>query len=115
MLKSGLDKRSILAGKRLHCDIDRVRRVLLAIEKLEQKNLPLTKQSEEISTIKTSIKNICWEISEADSKLLIKSISERYWPKKDDLPYWIELDTIAAREEDVTPLTNSFPPRLKAL
>ncbi len=102
VVKNGLNESDIIDSKRMHCDPDRIRRVLLAVDRLESnKSLSKDELVKEISKIRTSVRKICWSIGEKDIGLFASSISEKYWPEDRDIPYFVEKYRIAAREEDI--------------
>jgi hypothetical protein len=102
IIKNGMNEADIIADKRTYSDPDKIRRVLLGIERLEsrtnQSNLYLNK---ELSKIKTSVRNILFSLSEEDKGLFIISIKKKYWPQDRDIPYFIERYKLVAREEDI--------------
>ncbi|MFS4424918.1 hypothetical protein [Stutzerimonas stutzeri] len=114
LIKSGLDEKLILKKKRVHCAPDRIRKILLAIERLEAKeNLSPVQYKKELSRIKSAVANICSELSEEDADFFITSINDRYRPRRHGLPQWNDPFRVAAREEDLKSPSRSFPPRVK--
>jgi hypothetical protein len=102
IVRKGLNESDILDSKRMHCAPDKIRRVLLAIDRLEShKNLSKDDARKQLSKIKTSVRNICDNISNEDAGLFASSISKKYWPKDREIPYYVERYKILAREEDI--------------
>lgn len=103
IIKNGLNEANIIDSKRVKCDPDKIRRVLLSIERLElNKNLAPEEIKKEISKIKTSVRNICGHLSQEDAGFLVSSIQEKYWPDDHNIPYFIERYNLVLREEDKT-------------
>lgn len=104
IVKNGLNEADIMESKRLHCDPDKIRRVLLSIERLESKeNLATEEITKEISKIRTSVRNICRGLSEEDAGFFVSSIKEEYWPEGGGIPYLTERYMLVAREKDIMP------------
>lgn len=102
IIKNGVNETDFLKSKRLHCDPDRIRRVLLAIDRIESMpNLSRADLNKELSKIHTSVWHICETLSNEDAGFFSISISERYRPQDGRIPYWIEQYTLAAREEEI--------------
>lgn len=102
IVRNGLNESDIIDSKKMHCVPDKIRRVLLAIDRLEShKNLSKNEFHKEISKIKTSVRNICHYIRSEDAGLFVASIKEKYWPQDREIPSWIERYKIVAREEDI--------------
>lgn len=101
MVRNGLDETDIIDSKRMHCDPDRIRRVLLAIDRLEsRKGISKNELLKEVSRIKTSIRNICYSVGELDAGLLASSVPEKYWPNDRRIPEYVSRYRLAARKED---------------
>ena len=102
MVKNGVSEHDIISKTKQHCDPEKIRRVLLAIERLESKsNLSDIELDKELSKIKTSVRNICFNLSEKDIGLFASSIEEKYLPEDSDIPYIAEQYRLKAREEDI--------------
>lgn len=102
IVKNGMNEADIIDSKKSHCDSDKIRRVLLAIERLESKpNLSKSDLNKELSKIRSSVRNICANLSDEDAGLFAISIKETYWPRNRDIPYFIERYKLVAREEDI--------------
>lgn len=102
IVRNGLNESDIIESKRLHCDPHKIRRVLLAIDRLESKSsITEVDRLKEISKIKTSVRNICNSIKEVDAGLFASSISKKYWPEDRRIPEYIERYKLVAREEDI--------------
>lgn len=102
IVKDGLDEATIIKSKKLHCTPDKIRRVLLAIERLELGSWNTKSElNKELSKIKTSVQNICHSLSDADAGIFIISINKKYWPPNDRIPDYIERYKLVAREEDI--------------
>ncbi|WP_157760452.1 hypothetical protein [Thiomicrorhabdus arctica] len=102
LIKNGINESDIIESKKAYCDPDKIRRVLLAIERLELKSkISQTEQQKEISKIRTSVSNICWSLSEEDAGMFVSSINQKYWPPNRDIPYLIDKYRLMAREEDI--------------
>ncbi|TNC81307.1 MAG: hypothetical protein C9356_09390 [Oleiphilus sp.] len=102
IIKNGLNESDVLENKRTYCDPDRIRRVLLAIERIESnKNISPNDLRKEISKVKASVRNICGSISQEDAGLFASAISGKYWPEDQEIPYFIERYRFVAREEDI--------------
>ena len=102
IVKNGLNEADIIESKRAHCDPDKIRRVLLAIDRVESKpSLSKSDLNKELSKIRTSVKNICSALSQEDAGLFAVSIKEKYWPKDREIPHFIERYKLIAREEDI--------------
>lgn len=112
IVRNGLNESDIIEVKRRHCDPDRIRRVLLAIDRVESKlNLSKDDRKKEISRIRSSVRKICHSIDEKDAGLFASSISEKYWPKDPQIPYFVDRYRALAREEDLVryPVTSIEP------
>lgn len=104
IVRNGLSESKIIGSKRMHCDPDRIRRVLLAIDRLESKqSLRREDFLKEVGRIRASVLNICRSISEADAGLFASEISEQYWPRDGNIPELVERYRLVAREEDIAP------------
>ena len=117
IIKNGMNEADIIESKRMHCDPDKIRRVLLAIDRLESK-VSKSNINEELSKIRTSVRNICSSLSEEDAGFFAISIKETYWPQDRDILYFIERYKLVARKEDIVhhPVANIDQPRVnKAL
>ena len=119
IVKNGMNEADIIESKKAHCDPDKIRRVLLAIDRVESK-LSLSKSDlkKELSKVRASVRNICSSLSEEDAGLFAISIKETYWPDDRDIPYIIERYKLVAREEDILhyPVASIEQPRVnKAL
>lgn len=102
IVRNGLNESDIIEGKRVHCDPDKIRRVLLSIDRLESKSsITEVDRLKEISKIKTSVRNICNSVKEVDAGLFASSISKKYWPEDRRIPEYIERYKLVAREEDI--------------
>lgn len=101
IVKNGLDESDIIESKKLHCDPDKIRRVLLAIDRIELNNNSNLDLNKEISKIKTSVKKICNSLSDEDAGFFAVSINERYWPQDVNIPYFINRYKLVAREEEI--------------
>ncbi|MCW4441543.1 hypothetical protein BCT47_00330 [Vibrio splendidus] len=102
LVKNGVSEHDIISKTKEHCDPDKIRRVLLAIERLESKpNLSVSEIEKELSKIKTSVRNICRHLTEKDVGLFASSIDSKYLPENTDIPYIAEQYKIKAREEDI--------------
>jgi len=109
IVRNGLNESDIIEVKRLYCDPDRIRRVLLAIDRVELKpNLSEQDHAREVSRIKASVRKICYSIDEKDAGLFASSIPEKYWPEDPQIPYFVDRYRVLAREEDLAryPVTN---------
>jgi len=115
IIKNGLSEADIIESKKSHCDPDRIRRVLLAIDRLEsKKNIKNNELKKELSKIRTSVTNICNSLSDEDKGLLASSISQEYWPHDREFPHYIERYKLVAREEDIVryPIESIDQPRV---
>ena len=104
LIKGGLDESNILEAKRLQCVPDKIRRVLLKIERLENNLSKLSQEDQikELHRIKISVKNVFFCLNDKrDQALFIDSINEKYIPNLPQIPDKIERHKILAREEDV--------------
>ncbi|AHE50923.1 hypothetical protein AH4AK4_3501 [Aeromonas hydrophila 4AK4] len=119
IVKNGMNEADIIESKRMHCDPDRIRRVLLSIDRLEsKKKLSKSDLDTELSKIRTSVRNICSSLSEEDIGFFASSINETYWPQDREIPYFIDRYKLVAREEDIVhyPVASIHIPRVnKAL
>ena len=119
IVKNGMNEADVIESKRAHCDPDKIRRVLLAIDRVESKfNLSKSELNKELSKIRASVRNLCSSLSEEDAGLFAISIKETYWPHDRDIPYFIERYKLVAREEDILhyPVASIEQPRVnKAL
>ncbi|MFP6847980.1 MAG: hypothetical protein VCA57_04695 [Pseudomonas sp.] len=105
IVRNGLNESDIIDSKRIYCDPDRIRRVFLAIDRLEsKKGVSESELLKEVSKIKRSIRNICHLIGEIDAGLFASSVSEKYWPDDRRIPEYVRRFQIVAREEDIVPL-----------
>lgn len=102
IIKNGVNETDILVNKRLRCDPDRIRRVLLAINRVESmQNLSKFDLNKELSKIRTSVGHICETLSNEDAGFFAMSLNKKYWPQDGRAPYWIKHYTLVAREEDI--------------
>lgn len=102
LVKNGLNEADIIENKKIHCDPDKIRRVLLSIERIESsKNISRGDTRKELSKVRTSVKNICSTLSDEDAGLFVLSIKEKYWPEDPRIPHTINRYRLVAREEDV--------------
>ncbi len=102
MVKNGMNEEDIIESKKMHCDPDRIRRVLLAIDRLESKQkLSKSELDKELSKIRTSVRNICRSLSEEDAGFFASSVKQEYWPRDGEIPYFVERFKLVAREEDI--------------
>ena len=119
IVKNGMNKANVIESKKSYCDPDKIRRVLLAIERVESKTrLSSPDLNKELSKIRASVQNICGSLSDEDAGLFTMSIKETYWPKDRNIPYLIERYKLVAREEDILhyPISSIDEPRInKAL
>ena len=103
IVKNGMNEGNIMEKERAYCDPDKIRRVLLSIERLEsKKDLTPEEIKKEISKIKTSVRNICHRLSYEDAGFFGSSIQEKYWPDDRSVPYFMERYNLVLREEDKT-------------
>ncbi len=78
IVRNGLNESDIIEGKRVQCDPNKIRRVLLSIDRLESKSgITEVDRLKEISKIKTSVRNICNSVKEVDAGLFASSISKK--------------------------------------
>ncbi len=119
IVKNGMNEADIIESKKCHCDPDKIRRVLIAIDRIESnRNLPKSALKKELSKIRTSVRNICGSLTDEDAGLFAISINDIYWPQDRDIPYFVERYKLVAREEDILhyPVANIEEPRvIKAL
>ena len=102
LVRNGVSDSDIIESSKHHCIPDKVRRVLLAIDRLEsKKNLSQIEIKKELSKIKTSIKNICVHLKEKDIGLFATSIPAKYLPEDSEIPQIATRYKLAAREEDI--------------
>ena len=102
IVKNGLNEADIIESKRTHCHPDKIRRVLLSIERLEsKKNLTQEEIKKQLSKIKASVRNICSSLSGEDTGLFASSIKKEYWPEDRQIPDFINRYKLIAREEDI--------------
>lgn len=110
VVRNGLSDSRIVDSKRMHCDPDRIRRVLLAIDRLESKQgLPNEEFFKEVSKIRVSVQNICRSIDDLDVGFFASEISERYWPSNTNIPELVDRYRLVARKEDITPFPLAGP------
>lgn len=110
IVRNGLSDSRILYSKRMHCDPDRIRRVLLAIDRLESKQgLPKEEIFKEVSKIRASVWNICRSIDDLDAGLFASEISEKYWPSDTNIPELVDRYRLVVREEDISPFPLAGP------
>lgn len=103
IVKNGLNEASIIESKRIQCDPDKIRKVILSIERLESnKNLAPEEIKKDISKIKTSVRNICGHLNDEDAGFFVSSIRQRYWPDDRKIPYFIERYNLVVREEEIS-------------
>ncbi|SJN39151.1 hypothetical protein [Pseudoalteromonas sp. JB197] len=119
IVKNGMSEADIIEKKKMHCDPDKIRRVLLAIDRLESKpKISKSDLNKELSKIRTSVRNICSSLSEEDAGFFAISIKETYWPQDREIPHFVERYKLVAREEDIVhyPVASIEQPRVnKAL
>jgi hypothetical protein len=102
LIKKGVSETDIIENKRLYCAPDRIRRILLAIERLEsKKNYPEEYFLKELSKIKTSVSKLGYGLDADDMGLFASSINSKYWPKNRDIPSLVKRYNLLAREEDI--------------
>lgn len=103
IVKNGLNEANIMESKRIQCDPDKIRKVLLSIERLEsKKNLAPEEIEKDISKIRTSVRNICRHLSNEDAGFFVSSIQQKYWPNDREIPYFIERYNLVVREEEIS-------------
>lgn len=103
IVKNGLNEANIMESKRIQCDPDKIRKVLLSIERLEsKKNLAPEEIEKDISKIRTSVRNICRYLSNEDAGFFVSSIQQKYWPNDREIPYFIERYNLVVREEEIS-------------
>ncbi|NRF25902.1 hypothetical protein HRJ45_12390 [Vibrio coralliilyticus] len=108
LVKNGVSEHDIVSKTKEHCDPDKIRRVLLAIERLESKpNLSGSETATELSKIKTSVRNICRNLNDKDIGLFASSLDPKYVPEDRPIPELAERYRIMAREEEIA----YFPPK----
>jgi hypothetical protein len=119
IVKNGMNEADIIESKKSHCDPDKIRRVLLAIDRIESnRNLPKPALKKELSKIRTSVRNICDSLSDEDAGFFALSINDIYWPQDRAIPEFIDRYKLVAREEDILhyPVASIEEPRInKAL
>ncbi|MEA9438691.1 hypothetical protein VCX44_23575 [Aeromonas caviae] len=119
IVKNGVNEADIVESNKMHCDPDKIRRVLLAIDRLESKSrISKLELDKELSKIRTSVRKICGSLDEEDAGLFASSIKETYWPQGKEIPHFIERYKLVAREEDIVcyPVASLDAPRInKAL
>lgn len=115
IVKIGVNELDILESKKVHCDPDKIRRLLLAIEKHEtNRNISTLEAQKDISKISNSLSKLCLTMNKTDVGLLATSVDKKYWPNDRELPDCIERYNIVAREEDVLRNTASGIDRKRA-
>lgn len=103
IVKNGLNEANIIESKRIQCDPDKIRKVLLSIERLEsKKNLAPEEIEKDISKIKTSVFNICRHLSNEDAGCFVSSIQKKYWPNDREIPYFIKRYNLVVRKEEIS-------------
>jgi len=110
LIKNGLSESDVVSARKEHCTPDKIRRVLLSIERLEsQNNISEEYLQKELSKIKSSVNNICQWLDEQDIGLFASSIDPKYLPDNPKIPEIATQYKIRAREEDIKffPLGNS--------
>lgn len=115
IVKNGMSEADIIESKKMYCDPDKIRRVLLAIDRFESKSkLANVELHKELSKIRTSVRNICHSLSEEDAGFFAISIKDKYWPLDREIPYFIERYQLVAREEDIIhyPVASIDKPRV---
>lgn len=115
IVKNGMSEADIIESKKMHCDPDKIRRVLLAIDRLESKQeLSKSDLNKEISKIRASVRNICGSLNEEDAGLFAISIKDTYWPHDREIPHFVERYKLVAREEDIVhyPVASIDQPRV---
>ncbi|MGF1807793.1 hypothetical protein L4C31_21385 [Aliivibrio sifiae] len=84
LVRNGLPEELIIDCRKLQSTPDRVRLLLLRIDRLENGNF--SKESveyqSELKRIKQYTNRICWEISDNDKAMLVCSINQRYIPEE---------------------------------
>lgn len=104
LIKNGLNASDILDTKKLYCTPEKIRRVLLKIDTLENNLTNLTEEDykKELSKIRTSVENIYLSIStEQDRELFVSSLREEYIPEQEKISNKKYIKKILAREEDI--------------
>jgi len=102
LIKNGLSESDVVSVRKEHCAPDKIRRVLLSIERLESKrNLSKEYLQKELSKIKSSVTNICHQLDEQDIGLFASSIDSKYLPDDSKIPEIAKQYKIYAREEDI--------------
>ena len=103
LIKNGLLEVNLISAKRIQCSVDKIRRVLQSIDRLESKKGITKEQTQkELSKIKTSVKNICKDLDERDVGLFASSIDSKYIPENTPIPQIAAQYKVNAREEDIT-------------
>jgi hypothetical protein len=102
LVRNGVDESDIIESSKHNCVPDKIRRVLLSIDRLESKrNLAPAEFKKELSKIKTSVKNICIHLKEKDIGLFATSINPKYLPEDSEIPEIAIKYKLAVREEDI--------------
>ncbi|MRJ44584.1 hypothetical protein KF946_10250 [Idiomarina loihiensis] len=102
LIKNGVSESDVVSARKLHCTPDKIRRVLLSIERLESKtNISKIDLQKELSKIKSSVRNICNWLDEKDVGLFASSIDPKYLPEDSRIPEIAKQYKINAREEDI--------------
>lgn len=110
LIKNGLSESDVVSARKLYCTPDKIRRVLLSIERLEsQKSMTEEYFQKELSKIKSSVNNICRWLNDKDIGLFASSIDPKYLPDNPWIPEIAKQYKINAREEDIKffPLASS--------
>jgi hypothetical protein len=102
LVRAGVNDADIISSSNINCIPNKIRRVLLAIDRLESKrNLSDSEFKKELSKIKTSIKNICNNLSIKDKQLFAYSISQKYLPEDTEIPQLAQEYKVQIREEEL--------------
>lgn len=109
LVRDGVKDSDIVSSSNLNCIPNKIRRVLLAIDRLEAKrNLSDEDFKKALSKIKSSVKNICGGLKRRDVALFASSISFKYLPEDTEIPVIAAEYKLLAREEDIlfSPITS---------
>ncbi|MBO1109873.1 hypothetical protein J2R62_17025 [Plesiomonas shigelloides] len=102
LIRKGIHEEDIIDLRRIHSAPDKIRRVILAIERLESNIGKLSPEAVkiELHKIHTSVRNMSHALDERDYELFVSSLKEEYVPVDRRLPESKMNQKLFARDED---------------
>lgn len=105
LIKNGLHESDIIDISRVKGVPDKIRLVLLSVERLEnkQQNLSPEEYKKELNKILASVNNIIRLMNKDDAQLLLSQLSDDYIPQDCPVLHSDKAVSVLCREEDIYP------------